>query len=110
MSNPRRNDPCPCDSGKKYKGCCGVSNVIEISPQLYNDELDQLHDDLLAYAFGNYEELFIEQTRVYYQPFLNKDAMATEDYLTGLTLWTIFNEPLFKDDQTIFDAFYNQQK
>ena len=19
-----RNDPCPCGSGKKYKGCCGV--------------------------------------------------------------------------------------
>jgi preprotein translocase subunit SecA len=20
---PRRNDPCPCGSGKKYKHCCG---------------------------------------------------------------------------------------
>jgi SWIM/SEC-C metal-binding protein len=20
---PRRNDPCPCGSGKKYKRCCG---------------------------------------------------------------------------------------
>ena len=20
---PRRNDPCPCGSGKKYKQCCG---------------------------------------------------------------------------------------
>ena len=20
---PRRNDPCPCGSGKKYKNCCG---------------------------------------------------------------------------------------
>ena len=19
----KRNDPCPCDSGKKYKKCCG---------------------------------------------------------------------------------------
>ena len=21
---PRRNDPCPCGSGKKYKRCCGA--------------------------------------------------------------------------------------
>jgi len=23
----RRNDPCPCGSGKKYKNCCGVGKV-----------------------------------------------------------------------------------
>ncbi len=22
---PKRNDPCPCGSGKKYKHCCGKS-------------------------------------------------------------------------------------
>ena len=22
---PRRNEPCPCGSGKKYKDCCGKS-------------------------------------------------------------------------------------
>ncbi|MDR4281810.1 hypothetical protein FO523_22445, partial [Bacillus subtilis KCTC 1028 = ATCC 6051a] len=21
--HPKRNDPCPCGSGKKYKQCCG---------------------------------------------------------------------------------------
>lgn len=23
-SKPKRNDPCPCGSGKKYKLCCGA--------------------------------------------------------------------------------------
>jgi len=23
---PKRNDKCPCDSGKKYKACCGIIN------------------------------------------------------------------------------------
>ena len=23
---PRRNDPCPCGSGKKYKKCCGAKD------------------------------------------------------------------------------------
>ncbi len=22
-AKPKRNDPCPCSSGKKYKQCCG---------------------------------------------------------------------------------------
>ena len=22
-TQPKRNDPCPCGSGKKYKQCCG---------------------------------------------------------------------------------------
>lgn len=25
-----RNDPCPCNSGKKYKKCCGGSHTVEI--------------------------------------------------------------------------------
>lgn len=24
VEKPKRNDPCPCGSGKKYKKCCGV--------------------------------------------------------------------------------------
>lgn len=110
MSNPKRNEPCPCGSGKKYKNCCGLSNIINISPQLYNDELDQLHDDLLTYALENFEHEFIEQTEVYFQPFMRHDTVAAEEYLTGLTLWTTLNVPLLRNNQTIFDAFYLQQK
>jgi preprotein translocase subunit SecA len=25
QKKPRRNEPCPCGSGKKYKQCCGIS-------------------------------------------------------------------------------------
>ena len=28
MPKVGRNDPCPCGSGKKYKKCCGVSEVL----------------------------------------------------------------------------------
>jgi uncharacterized protein YecA (UPF0149 family) len=24
-AGPKRNDPCPCGSGKKYKKCCGAA-------------------------------------------------------------------------------------
>jgi len=26
-TKPRRNDPCPCGSGRKFKRCCGASPV-----------------------------------------------------------------------------------
>ncbi|OGN61351.1 MAG: hypothetical protein A3F09_03655 [Chlamydiae bacterium RIFCSPHIGHO2_12_FULL_49_11] len=28
MTQPERNDPCPCGSGKKYKKCCGVKKGL----------------------------------------------------------------------------------
>ncbi|MGA7865427.1 MAG: SEC-C metal-binding domain-containing protein [Stellaceae bacterium] len=30
----RRNDPCPCGSGKKFKKCCLVTLLGSISPEL----------------------------------------------------------------------------
>lgn len=48
-----RNDPCPCDSGKKYKHCCihtaseqhlalrdELAAVLAMSPDLTFDELN----------------------------------------------------------------------
>ncbi len=32
MNAARRNDPCPCGSGKKYKNCCYRVNFIEANP------------------------------------------------------------------------------
>jgi hypothetical protein len=32
MQKARRNDPCPCGSGKKYKNCCFEKNYLEITP------------------------------------------------------------------------------
>src|SRR5512139_2172207 len=30
MTNPQRNDPCPCGSGLKYKKCCLKKDVATI--------------------------------------------------------------------------------
>lgn len=34
MAKPRRNDPCPCGSGKKYKKCCLMNDEAEALVQL----------------------------------------------------------------------------
>ena len=36
MSKIRRNDPCPCGSGKKYKHCCYLKNYKRVEPHKIN--------------------------------------------------------------------------
>ena len=31
MSKARRNEPCPCGSGKKYKNCCYQSDYLKVT-------------------------------------------------------------------------------
>lgn len=35
---PGRNDPCPCESGKKYKNCCGNFTRVSRADALKNPE------------------------------------------------------------------------
>lgn len=55
MKKIGRNDLCPCGSGKKYKNCCGKSNVITME-SLIEKELMNVQVDLLKFALENYEE------------------------------------------------------
>ncbi|WP_338469638.1 SEC-C metal-binding domain-containing protein [Niallia sp. XMNu-256] len=55
MEKVGRNDLCPCGSGKKYKKCCGESNVISIE-SLLDKELRDLQVDIIDFAVNTYEE------------------------------------------------------
>ncbi|MEG6533878.1 tetratricopeptide repeat protein [Caldibacillus thermoamylovorans] len=55
MKKIGRNDLCPCGGGKKYKNCCGKSNVITME-SLIEKELMNVQVDLLKFALENYEE------------------------------------------------------
>jgi hypothetical protein len=33
MDGIRRNEPCPCGSGRKYKHCCYQKSYIEVTPE-----------------------------------------------------------------------------
>ena len=41
MKMIRRNDPCSCGSGKKYKKCCGSSGT-DLVEMIVNEELDRI--------------------------------------------------------------------
>jgi len=110
MSKPKRNDPCPCGSGKKYKKCCGASNVVELSPVLYDRELENLHEMLLEFAFVNYEEDMKNIYSEYPIPdiYFNEDLIDT--YMGGLMPWIILHEPITHTNQTIYDEFHKKQQ
>ncbi|MFN8223808.1 MAG: SEC-C domain-containing protein [Gaiellales bacterium] len=48
MALAGRNDPCPCQSGKKYKRCCGFDRATERAAELKLEALEKIAR--LAYA------------------------------------------------------------
>ena len=110
MSKPKRNDPCPCGSGKKYKKCCGANKVIEFNPGLYNNELEQLNMELMDFAVTHFNDRLVELSHQYVEAYLSEgDEEEVDAYLPLLTAWIVLKEPI-KNNKTIFDVFYNTKK
>lgn len=112
MKNIGRNDPCPCGSGKKYKKCHGASNVIEISPERYNAELERLHIGLLEFATHNYSyfiEKELDEILEEYKELQVADDEIAEFFSSILRAWIILHAPI-QNGKTIFDLYYMEQK
>lgn len=71
MKKIRRNEPCPCGSGRKYKHCCMNSNTMNACFQKHNNNLLQ-HSSLDAPKLKVYME--------------NHDCTRILDYLIALQL------------------------
>lgn len=90
-----RNDPCTCGSGKKYKKCCGKSNVVDISTVI-EEELDRVQygffDDGLAPREYAEVETRIRKWNSAIRDFFEPDlmealAIGTYIYLERVDLW-----------------------
>lgn len=109
MDKVGRNDPCPCGSGIKYKKCHGASNVIEMNPERYNAELEQLHSELIDFAINEYEFELGKIIEKYHQSSLFEDDEQMDLYISGLTAWSILHEPI-EHGKTIFDIYYKTKQ
>lgn len=110
MSKVKRNESCPCGSGKKYKKCCGTSNLIKFDPQIINDELNLLHQQFISFATDNHADKIKKKTELYSNPFLKDQDELKDIYNTGLTIWILLNVPFFYNNQTLFDNFYSSRE
>lgn len=106
MSKIKINDPCSCGSGIKYKKCCGNDNVIALTPSLYTDELEHLHEEFIQFAFEEFEDELLEVTQ---QFAVDNIDVNDDEELNTFTLivlaWSMFNVPL-EQNKTAFDFFY----
>ncbi|WP_047984676.1 YecA family protein [Ornithinibacillus californiensis] len=107
MSKLKRNEPCPCGSGKKYKKCCGSSNIDEVNPGVINTDLNRLHQDFISFAINKYEHQINERLKHYVTPALQAQKDTLDVYHSGLTTWVIFNDRFLEGNRTIFDLYLN---
>ncbi|MFA1820366.1 hypothetical protein ACDX78_09295 [Virgibacillus oceani] len=75
--------------------------MVELSPELYNTELENLHEMLLEYTITNYEDTI---ENIYFEhplPDLYHSEALEDAYMGGLIPWIILHEtPPHKDHTT----------
>lgn len=109
MKKPKRNDPCPCGSGKKYKKCCGEDNVIAFNSSMYSDELERLHEQFIDFAFENFEDELKDIVLYFAADNINPNEEEMKSYTHLIIAWALFTAPL-QEDKTLFDLFYAKAK
>ncbi|KHE67446.1 SEC-C metal-binding domain-containing protein [Halobacillus sp. BBL2006] len=95
MSKVKRNGPCPCGSGDKYKKCCGRLSGEEVTPERVHEALNEQYANFMDYVAEFYtdaapsgkaktkEKQMEEAFRMMNEVFLvrNKEQTVFEEYL-----------------------------
>ncbi|MDM5198464.1 SEC-C domain-containing protein [Fictibacillus enclensis] len=106
MSKVRRNDPCPCGSGKKYKHCCQRSLTTTKMKQVV--DISRHQEGLAKFAFDNFNEDMGKQTRKFIQKF-NVDNDQVETYANLMVCWLIFHSAV-RNGKTPAELYLMEQK
>jgi len=98
MAKNRRNELCPCGSGKKYKRCCGErSSLIPAAP--WGDDLEwlkirrtegELVSEILEFAVKTYGRYLIDEASdaFYLRGEFNPEDINFENFFVP---WLVFN-------------------
>ncbi|WP_071394199.1 tetratricopeptide repeat protein [Bacillus tuaregi] len=101
-----RNDICPCGSGKKYKNCCGKTNVISME-QLIDKDLMELQVNMIQFAMNHFSE---EIEEVLEEQFETIDIPNEAFELFHFYTLTWFITSIEVDGKTIMSHYIDQQK
>jgi uncharacterized protein YecA (UPF0149 family) len=102
MAKIGRNDLCTCGSGKKYKKCCGKSNVLSME-LLIEKELHEMQLDIFHYAMKNYEEEIEGYLEEWYEDIPDE---AMEMFHFFASTWFITSVDV--DGKTILDEYIDR--
>lgn len=114
MPKVRRNDPCPCGSGKKYKNCHGqLERRQQAEAHTSQHEFGELLDALFAYSTARPEisvELGSAMALFWNGDYGERalDALAVVDRYRFLE-WFVFDFPMTRDRKRIIEIFAQER-
>ena len=117
MVKIRRNDPCPCGSGKKFKKCClGKKQESQPQPKTYHDYclelVDSLRPKVLQFMKKAGHDKFIEQAFAEYwrtlEPGLAPPEFDEVAYLEFLE-WFIHDYPIAGHGKPVIRLFFESK-
>lgn len=101
MSKIKRNDPCLCGSGKKYKKCCGAFTSGTVNLNTINSQLDHLQQRFISFVSHHYQQDIEDKITQYESSTLEQHENV---YRIGITFWLLLHVPFIKGE-TIFHIF-----
>lgn len=107
MGKIKRNEACPCGSGKKYKKCCGALIQGGITLEDIDGQLDLLQKQLISFAKRKYQKQINEKLKLYQSTYTIEDRDLSAVYEIGVMIWLILNVP-FILNKTIFRIFFEE--
>ncbi|WP_307893239.1 YecA family protein [Bacillus swezeyi] len=106
MGKVKRNMPCPCGSGLKYKKCCGKTEAE--FPSIAVQELKQVQKDVMEFAFTEHKET-IDQFLNQYSFLSDLEQSAQKICVFNLGVWGVFSQPLAEGGLTIFEDYLKRK-
>ncbi|SEH40326.1 SEC-C motif-containing protein [Halobacillus karajensis] len=100
MSKVKRNDPCPCGSGKKYKKCCMNKADQGVGSTSLHEELKAHYSHFMAYVNRNYPNI---------SPNEERETQEEEVEAAFRMVQSVFIEQQ-EDGTTLYDEFFDKKK
>ncbi|TLS35070.1 SEC-C domain-containing protein [Pseudalkalibacillus caeni] len=106
MLNIKRNELCPCGSGKKYKKCClkNENKKAVLENHLLVKELSVIQAQMIEYAMERHQELIVQLTNSVFNQYKIKPD-DEQVYMEALIPWAIFTVPVNQWQKTIAKEF-----
>ncbi|MBN8210354.1 SEC-C domain-containing protein [Bacillus sp. NTK071] len=106
MQKTKRNDPCPCGSGKKYKKCCMTSENAQdqLVEQLYTQELYTIQAQLVEYAMSEHDQKMVSLANDLFNRYDIPENLE-EAYMHGIFPWAIFHQAVNQWNKTIVKEY-----
>jgi hypothetical protein len=113
MPKVRRNDPCPCGSGRKYKNCCMRQDRISESRELNmrGDEAALLNAIVGFAQSPDFAQDAVEAFHLYWGGVYDLDGISgiDADDLRRMLEWFIHDHRVRENGQYIIDLFAEKQ-